>query len=70
LASTGNPKPRVFRLFEEKAIINRYGFNSDGVLPVAKRLEQFRERQRQIVETAVRAFPPLVLDKHHPTLFS
>jgi len=35
----GNPKPRVFRLFEEKAIINRYGFNSDGVLPVTERLK-------------------------------
>ncbi|XP_014235921.1 dihydroorotate dehydrogenase (quinone), mitochondrial [Trichogramma pretiosum] len=26
----GNPKPRVFRLSEDKAIINRYGFNSEG----------------------------------------
>jgi dihydroorotate dehydrogenase len=45
----------VFRLFEEKAIINRYGFNSDGVLAVAERLDQFRKRQKRVIETAVRA---------------
>ncbi len=27
----GNPKPRVFRLIEEEALINRLGFNNDGV---------------------------------------
>lgn len=26
----GNPKPRVFRLPEDEAVINRYGFNSEG----------------------------------------
>ena len=26
----GNPKPRVFRLKEDEAVINRYGFNSEG----------------------------------------
>ncbi|XP_057549419.1 dihydroorotate dehydrogenase (quinone), mitochondrial-like [Amaranthus tricolor] len=34
----GNPKPRIFRLREERAIINRCGFNSDGIQAVAKRL--------------------------------
>ncbi|XP_008545523.1 dihydroorotate dehydrogenase (quinone), mitochondrial [Microplitis demolitor] len=34
----GNPKPRVFRLAEDKAIINRYGFNSEGHDAVYKRL--------------------------------
>lgn len=34
----GNPEPRVFRLIEDKAIINRYGFNSDGHLEVHRRL--------------------------------
>ena len=28
---TGNPKPRLFRLVEDKAIINRMGFNNKGV---------------------------------------
>lgn len=34
----GNPRPRVFRLPEQKAVINRYGFNSEGIVAVAKRL--------------------------------
>ncbi|KAF5188904.1 Dihydroorotate dehydrogenase (quinone) protein [Thalictrum thalictroides] len=34
----GNPKPRIFRLREEGAIINRCGFNSEGIVSVAKRL--------------------------------
>ena len=31
LAQEGNPKPRIFRVFEENAIINRLGFNNKGV---------------------------------------
>ncbi|HGG64691.1 MAG TPA: dihydroorotate dehydrogenase (quinone), partial [Rhodobacteraceae bacterium] len=27
----GNPKPRLFRLTEDKAVINRFGFNNDGM---------------------------------------
>ncbi|MHA7871879.1 MAG: quinone-dependent dihydroorotate dehydrogenase, partial [Hyphococcus sp.] len=27
----GNPRPRVFRLPEDEAVINRYGFNNDGL---------------------------------------
>jgi dihydroorotate dehydrogenase len=38
----GNPKPRVFRLVEDKAIINRYGFNSDGAAAVATRMAEYR----------------------------
>jgi dihydroorotate dehydrogenase len=34
----GNPAPRVFRLAEDEAVINRYGFNSDGLDAVARRL--------------------------------
>ncbi len=30
LPQSGNPRPRVFRLVEDKAVINRYGFNSEG----------------------------------------
>lgn len=37
----GNPKPRVFRLSEDRAVINRYGFNSAGIDTVAKRLEAY-----------------------------
>ncbi|EDQ84370.1 uncharacterized protein MONBRDRAFT_39284 [Monosiga brevicollis MX1] len=38
----GNPKPRVFRLREDEAVINRYGFNSDGIEYVAARLDNLR----------------------------
>ena len=40
----GNPKPRVFRLLEDKAVINRYGFNSDGMIEVADNLKEYRFR--------------------------
>jgi dihydroorotate dehydrogenase len=39
LSQKGNPKPRFFRLPEDEAVINRYGFNSDGHAPVASRLQ-------------------------------
>ncbi len=38
----GNPRPRVFRLLEEEAIINRLGFNSEGAEKVARRLSSIR----------------------------
>lgn len=34
----GNPKPRLFRLTEDQAAINRFGFNNDGVVEIAARL--------------------------------
>lgn len=37
---TGNPRPRMFRLPEDQAIINRMGFNNDGADRIADRLEQ------------------------------
>ncbi len=42
LPQPGNPKPRVFRLAEDRAVINRYGFNSIGLELFARRLESFR----------------------------
>jgi len=36
----GNPKPRVFRLEEDKAMINRLGFNNDGAETVSERLKK------------------------------
>ena len=39
LPQPGNPKPRVFRLEEDRALINRYGFNSDGHAAVLARLK-------------------------------
>lgn len=34
----GNPKPRLFRLSAERAIINRFGFNNEGVRAIARRM--------------------------------
>ncbi len=41
----GNPKPRLFRLEEDRAVINRLGFNSDGLDIVQRRLAKRRERR-------------------------
>jgi dihydroorotate dehydrogenase len=39
----GNPRPRVFRLTQDRAVINRYGFNSKGIEAAARRLRAYRE---------------------------
>lgn len=38
LAQIGNPRPRLFRLRQDKAVINRMGFNNDGQQPAARRI--------------------------------
>jgi dihydroorotate dehydrogenase len=40
----GNDKPRLFRLAEDEALINRLGFNNDGAAVVARRLKGLRRR--------------------------
>ena len=45
LAQEGNAKPRVFRLDKDEAVINRYGFNSEGHDVVKSRLELVRQRE-------------------------
>ncbi|HSE10512.1 MAG TPA: quinone-dependent dihydroorotate dehydrogenase [Nocardioidaceae bacterium] len=40
----GNPKPRLFRLPADRAVVNRMGFNNDGAEAIARRLEQRRRR--------------------------
>ncbi|PCK02238.1 MAG: dihydroorotate dehydrogenase (quinone) [Alteromonadaceae bacterium] len=44
LAQTGNPQPRLFRLKDEKAIINRMGFNNKGVQHLVENAKQRRYR--------------------------
>lgn len=39
-AQSGNPKPRLFRLPKDKALINRMGFNNNGVLAAADNLKK------------------------------
>ncbi|WP_333683541.1 quinone-dependent dihydroorotate dehydrogenase [Pontibaca methylaminivorans] len=38
LPQDGNPRPRLFRLSEDRAIINRFGFNNDGMQTIGARL--------------------------------
>lgn len=38
LAQAGNPKPRIFRLTADDAVINRLGFNNEGLAAAEKRL--------------------------------
>ena len=39
---SGNPKPRLFRLKSNKALINRMGFNNDGVNKILNRIKSYK----------------------------
>ena len=41
---SGNPRPRLFRLVPERALVNRMGFNNHGSEELATRLSRLRER--------------------------
>ena len=43
-AQPGNPKPRLYRLPEDDALINRLGFNNEGAEAIAIRLDRLRAR--------------------------
>ena len=45
LPQAGNPRPRAFRLTEDRAVINRYGFNNAGFDAAYRRLAKARERE-------------------------
>jgi dihydroorotate dehydrogenase len=45
LAQAGNPAPRLFRLPDQKALINRMGFNNDGVEKIAARLKDRKSKE-------------------------
>lgn len=45
----GNPKPRIFRLVEDEALINRMGFPGEGASKVESRLSSFVRRPRSTV---------------------
>ncbi|WP_454119184.1 quinone-dependent dihydroorotate dehydrogenase [Microbacterium lacticum] len=49
IAQEGNPKPRLFRLIEDRALINRMGFNNAGAAAAARRLARARRRPRRTV---------------------
>lgn len=43
----GNDQPRLFRLPKDKALVNRMGFNNEGVKVVAKRLKEWKEKNAE-----------------------
>tara|TARA_B110000902_G_scaffold245996_1_gene300604 strand:+ start:132 stop:1109 length:978 start_codon:yes stop_codon:yes gene_type:complete len=43
---SGNPKPRLFRLKKDRALINRLGFNNEGIKALKNRLKAFRKKER------------------------
>lgn len=55
-AQPGNPKPRLFRLVQDRALINRMGFNNDGAAAVAPRLARARNR----LERSYRSARPVI----------
>ena len=50
LPQPGNPQPRLFRLYEDAAVINRFGFNSQGLAPFVEKLKA--RRRNGIVATS------------------
>jgi dihydroorotate dehydrogenase len=53
----GNEKPRLFRLPKDRALINRMGFNNDGVVTITRRLKEWREKVQPLVDK----HPPLII---------
>lgn len=49
LPQPGNDQPRMFRLQEDEAIINRMGFNNKGVDTLAERLRLLKDKDKSIV---------------------
>ncbi len=54
----GNPKPRLFRLPKDRAVVNRMGFNNDGAEAVAERLARRRVKGRTGVVVGVNIGKP------------
>ena len=48
IAQSGNEAPRLFRLKQDRALINRMGFNNDGAEVVAKRLAKLRATNQKL----------------------
>lgn len=46
LPQSGNPKPRLFRLPKDKALINRMGFNNEGAKAATERIRNYKLRNR------------------------
>lgn len=53
LPQEGNEKPRLFRLPKDQALINRMGFNNDGVKVIAERLAAWRKKRTKLNSTFI-----------------
>jgi dihydroorotate dehydrogenase len=49
IAQDGNPRPRLFRLIPDRAVVNRMGFNNHGAEAAALRLRKLRRRSSRAV---------------------
>ncbi len=65
-AQAGNEKPRLFRLPQDGALINRMGFNNEGVEAVVKRLQAWRRSATSLPRYARNDHSPLTT--HHSLL--
>lgn len=48
IAQSGNEKPRLFRLIQDRALINRMGFNNQGAEAIANRLQKLRAKNTSL----------------------
>ncbi|GAA1844417.1 quinone-dependent dihydroorotate dehydrogenase [Microbacterium koreense] len=62
----GNPRPRLFRLIPDRAVVNRMGFNNGGAEAAASRLEKLRQRRRRPI-VGVNIGKSRVVDVEHAT---
>lgn len=63
---SGNPRPRLFRLLEDKAALNRMGFNNLGAIAMAARLEQLKVNRLKVVGLE-KNLPEGKAKSEHPT---
>ncbi|WP_457098257.1 quinone-dependent dihydroorotate dehydrogenase [Microbacterium sp. P5_E9] len=49
IAQEGNPRPRLFRLIPDRAVVNRMGFNNGGAAAAAERLRKLRRHAKRAV---------------------
>ncbi len=61
LPQVGNDKPRLFRLPKDNALINRMGFNNDGVKVIAERLKNWRDKSDGSASRLATPNSPLII---------
>lgn len=64
IAQPGNPKPRMFRLTKQRALINRMGFNNEGADVIAQRLTRLRKAKSRLPIIGVNIGKSKVVDSN------